>query len=432
MDIKLHANATTTPATRAYIAASTASVRDLSAQLGVSETTIRRWRQRPGEVLDRSHRPHEMHTSTDPMEEAIICDLRRSLGLSLDDITEVMRRCVDAKLTRSSIHRCLVRHGLSKRPPDLAAKRSTQPFAEEGCGFIHMDLKHLPSLRGQPAYVFVAIDRATRYVFVEIHTNRTAETTTSFLRRFVAHFPHKIRVIVTDNGSEFTDRFSDATRDKPPANRPAATPSTANAANSASSTASPSWHPRRPTGNAFIKQVVHDYNRTKLRCLDYKAPLEILDNLTGHNRSAAPLIEGGLPTERLLAYVAVAKYADGLPLYRQEGIYAHDGVDLGRTVMAGWMGKVGFHLEPLAERILDLIRSGERVFVDETTLPTLAPGAGRTQSAWLWTYARDDRPFGSTGPPMVAYRFEDSRAGECPERHLAGFRGLLQTDGYAA
>lgn len=144
------------------------------------------------------------------------------------------------------------------------------------------------------------------------------------------------------------------------------------------------------------------------------------------------LIEGGLPTERLLAHVAVAKYADGLPLYRQEGIYARDGVDLGRTVMAGWMGKVGFHLEPLAERILDLIRSGERVFADETTLPTLAPGSGRTKSAWLWTYACDDRPFGGTDPPMVAYRFEDSRAGECPERHLAGFRGLLQTDGYAA
>lgn len=146
----------------------------------------------------------------------------------------------------------------------------------------------------------------------------------------------------------------------------------------------------------------------------------------------ARLIEGGVPTEALLAHIAVSKYADGLPLYRQEGIYARDKVEIGRSVMAGWMGRVGFHLEPLAERILALIRAGERVFADETTLPTLAPGSGQTKTAWLWTYARDDRPFGRAGPPMVAYRFEDSRGGACPDAHLVGFKGLLQVDGYAA
>ena len=97
--------------------------------------------------------------------------------------------------------------------------------------------------------------------------------------------------------------------------------------------------------------------------------------------------------------------------------------------MAGWMGRVGFHLEPLADGILALIRDGDRIFADETTLPTLAPGNGRAKTAWLWTYARDDRTFGGAGPPMVAYRFEDSRGGACPERHLAGFAGLLQCDG---
>lgn len=144
------------------------------------------------------------------------------------------------------------------------------------------------------------------------------------------------------------------------------------------------------------------------------------------------LIEAGLPSERLLAHVAVAKYADAQPLFRQERIYARSGVELSRQVMAGWMGHVGFHLEPLADRILEIIRAGPRVFADETTLPTLAPGRGRTKTAWLWTYARDDRPFGGAGPPMVAYRFEDSRAAACPLRHLAGFHGLLQVDGYAA
>jgi hypothetical protein len=81
---------------------------------------------------------------------------------------------------------------------------------------------------------------------------------------------------------------------------------------------------------------------------------------------------------------------------------------------------------------LEKIKQGERIFADETTLPTLAPGSGKTQKAWLWAYARDERPFGGADPPMVAYRFEDSRSGDCVARHLAGFGGLLQVDGYAA
>ena len=149
-------------------------------------------------------------------------------------------------------------------------------------------------------------------------------------------------------------------------------------------------------------------------------------------RAPARLVDAGLPTEALLAHVAVSKYADGLPLYRQEAIYARDGVELSRSLMAAWMGRIGIELEPLADRVFHHIRAGHRIFADETRLPTLAPGRGKTKSAWLWTYARDDRPFGGTDPPMAAYRFEDSRGGECPLEHLAGFAGLLQVDGYAA
>ena len=144
------------------------------------------------------------------------------------------------------------------------------------------------------------------------------------------------------------------------------------------------------------------------------------------------LIEAGLPTEALLALVAVSKYADGLPLYRQEAIYARDGVELDRSLMAQWMGKLGFELAPLADYVLARIKQGERIFADETKLPTLAPGTGKVKTAWLWAYARDDRPFGGSGPPMVAYRFEDSREGACVARHLEGYRGILQVDGYAA
>ncbi len=108
------------------------------------------------------------------------------------------------------------------------------------------------------------------------------------------------------------------------------------------------------------------------------------------------------------------------------------GVELDRTVMAPWMGKVGFELQPLADYVLERIKQAERIFADETRLPTLAPGTGKTKTAWLWAYARDDSPFGGASPPMVAYRFEDSRGGECVARHLEGYHGILQVDGYAA
>ncbi|MGY3530766.1 hypothetical protein ACVIHD_006405 [Bradyrhizobium embrapense] len=95
-------------------------------------------------------------------------------------------------------------------------------------------------------------------------------------------------------------------------------------------------------------------------------------------------------------------------------------------------GKLGFELEIMADYIFSEVKKADRVFADATTLPTLAPGSGSTKTAYLWAYARDDRTFGRDGPPMVAYRFEDSRSGECAVRHLNGYRGILQVDGYAA
>src|SRR5215510_8241517 len=177
-----------------------------------------------------------------------------------------------------------------------------------------------------------------------------------------------------------------------------------------------------------------DVTPAKFRVIVTRRPKYVYRNRDGVLQAPAPvhLIESGLPTEALLAQIAVAKYADGLPLYRQEAIYARGDVDLDRSLMAQWMGKVGFELQPLADYVLEKIKQGERIFADETTLPTLAPGSGKTLKAWLWAYARDDRPFGGTGPPMVAYRFEDSRSGDCVARHLSGFGGLLQVDGYAA
>lgn len=172
----------------------------------------------------------------------------------------------------------------------------------------------------------------------------------------------------------------------------------------------------------------------KFRVIVTRRPKYTFKGWDGVIQALAPahIIESGLPTEALLAQIAVSKYADGLPLYRQEGIYARDGVELDRRLMAQWMGRTGFELDILADHVLSEILKGDRVFADETSLPTLAPGTGSTKKAWLWAYARDDSSFGGSGPPMVAYRFEDSRSGDCVRRHLAGYRGILQVDGYAA
>src|SRR5579864_8752411 len=145
----------------------------------------------------------------------------------------------------------------------------------------------------------------------------------------------------------------------------------------------------------------------------------------------ARLIEGGLPTEATVAQVLVSKYADHLPLYRQAQIYARQGVKLDRSTLADWVGRAAFLLRPIHERLLGRLRASAKLFADETTAPVLDPGRGRTKTGQLFAYARDDRPWGSTDPPIVAYVYAPDRKAVRPIAHLAGFRGILQVDGYA-
>lgn len=145
----------------------------------------------------------------------------------------------------------------------------------------------------------------------------------------------------------------------------------------------------------------------------------------------ARLIEGGLPTEAVVAHVIVAKYADHLPLYRQAQIYARSGLDLDRSTLADWVGRAAWFLRPLHERLLDSLRRSPKLFADETTAPVLDPGRGRTKTGQLWAYARDDRAWGGPEPPAVAYVYAPDRKAERPAAHLQGFRGILQVDGYA-
>src|SRR4051812_43354468 len=145
----------------------------------------------------------------------------------------------------------------------------------------------------------------------------------------------------------------------------------------------------------------------------------------------ARLIEGGLPTEATVAQVLVSKYADHLPLYRQTQIYAREGINLDRSTLADWVGQAAWHLRPLHARLLTKLKRTARLFADETTAPVLDPGRGRTKIGQLWAYARDDRPWGGSDPPAVAYVYAPDRRAERPITHLAGFKGILQVDGYA-
>ena len=145
----------------------------------------------------------------------------------------------------------------------------------------------------------------------------------------------------------------------------------------------------------------------------------------------ARLIEGGLPTEATIAQVLVSKYADHLPLYRQAQIYARQGIDLDRSTLADWVGHAAWHLRPLHERLLGKLRQRSKLFADETTMPVLDPGRGRTKTGQLWAYAADDRPWGGADPPGVVYVYAPDRKAERPIAHLDGFKGVLQVDGYA-
>lgn len=144
----------------------------------------------------------------------------------------------------------------------------------------------------------------------------------------------------------------------------------------------------------------------------------------------ARLIEGGLPTEATVAQVLVSKFADHLPLYRQAQIYARQGVALDRSTLADWVGRAAFLLRPVHERLLDRLKASAKLFADETTAPVLDPGRGRTKTGQLFAYARDDRPWGGTDPPGVAYVYAPDRKAERPIAHLDGFTGILQVDGY--
>jgi len=142
-------------------------------------------------------------------------------------------------------------------------------------------------------------------------------------------------------------------------------------------------------------------------------------------------VERGMPSANLLAHVLVSKYADHLPLYRQSGIYARDGMELPRSLLANWVGKCSTLMQPLIGAVERHVLAGSHIHADDTPVPVLDPGRGKTKQGRLWIYLRDERPHGSDIPPAALYRYTPDRKGLHPQTVLKNFTGHLHADGYA-
>ena len=221
MIIALHKNARTTPAVRAEIAASSESAKVLAQRHGITEQTVYKWKKRDS-VLDRSHTAHRLQTRLTPAQEIVVVQLRRTLLLPLDDLLAVTREFICDTVSRSGLDRCLRRHGVGNLNA-LKPKEPVQPhqaFKNYEPGFLHMDVKYLPQMQDETKrrYLFVAIDRATRWVFVAIKVNKSAASARAFLSALHKACPIKITRLLTDNGKEFTDRLF-ASRERQPSGK---------------------------------------------------------------------------------------------------------------------------------------------------------------------------------------------------------------------
>jgi len=173
-----------------------------------------------------------------------------------------------------------------------------------------------------------------------------------------------------------------------------------------------------PVRFKVIRQV-----RPKLACTG-------CDRIVQAEAQSRPIARG-VAGPGLLAHVLVAKFGDHLPLYRQSEIYAREGVELDRSTLADWVGGSSQLLEPLVEALRRHVLAAQKLHADDTPVPVLAPGNGKTKTGRLWTYVRDDRPAGDQTPPAVWFAYTPDRKGEHPQAHLSNFRGHLQADGYA-
>lgn len=200
----LHGSATTTHAIRAAIQRSTAPLKTLAAQYGLNQKTVAKWRQRAF-VHDAPMGPKLVRSTVlTPEEEAAVVAFRRHTLLPLDDCLYALQTTIP-HLTRSSLHRCLQRHGIS-RLPDVQADKPRTVFKGYPIGYFHVDIAEVRTEEGK-LYLFVAIDRTSKFAFAQLHAHQTIQTAAGFLRALLAAVPYIIHTVLTDNGAQFSHAY---------------------------------------------------------------------------------------------------------------------------------------------------------------------------------------------------------------------------------
>ena len=203
----LHGSATTTEATRRAIQHSQESLRVLADRYGINPKTVAKWKKR-GTVADRKTGPRQPHSTVLSLEqEAIIVAFRRHSLLPLDDCLYALQPTIP-NLTRSSLHRCLQRHGVSRLPEVGGDKPARKTFKCYPIGYFHIDIAEVQTAEGK-LYMFVAIDRTSKFAFARLVTKAGKMAAAQFLRDLIAAIPYKIHTILTDNGIQFTNRKRD-------------------------------------------------------------------------------------------------------------------------------------------------------------------------------------------------------------------------------
>jgi transposase InsO family protein len=203
----LHGSARTTEAVRRAIQHSQESLRALAHRYGINQKTVAKWKKR-STVKDRKTGPKEQRSTVLSVEEeAIVVAFRRHTLLPLDDCLYALQATIP-HLTRSSLHRCLQRHGISQLPKVGGEVAERRKFKAYPIGYFHIDIAEVRTAQGK-LYLFVAIDRTSKFAFVELHERATTRIAADFLHALVKAVPYKIHTVLTDNGLHFTDPAGD-------------------------------------------------------------------------------------------------------------------------------------------------------------------------------------------------------------------------------
>jgi transposase InsO family protein len=203
----LHGSATTTEAVRRAIQHSQASLRALATRYGINPKTVAKWKKRSS-VADLPTGPkHAKSTVLSVTDEAIIVAFRKHTLLPLDDCLYALQPTIP-HLTRSSLHRCLQRHGVSRLPEVEGDKPDKRKFKRYPLGYFHLDIAEVRTEQGK-LHLFVAIDRTSKFAFAELHEKATRRVAGDFLRALAAAVPYRIHTVLTDNGTHFTDPTGD-------------------------------------------------------------------------------------------------------------------------------------------------------------------------------------------------------------------------------